>query len=197
MSIQFQCPSCGKQIEVDDQHARQTAACCYCGNSATVPEQSTIGPDAIVSARPVETAPVALESLRGVLPPVPLDQRQRMSELYGNLGLLCAGIMTFLVLLIAFYMAPQWKLKFAQSGSGSQPSLQEVERVMQSTPGMNYVTGASCGALLFGIVGVSLAIVALAQNSRGWRGWLALTLCGGYLTCNCASAVLVVLGGMK
>lgn len=120
-----------------------------------------------------------------------------MAALYGNLGLLCAGIMAILVVVIALYMAPQWNAKLAQSGLGSQPSLKEVERVMQSTPGMNYVTGASCGALVFGVLGAGLAIASIAQNSRGWRGWLALAICGGYLLCNCAGAALLVLGGLK
>ena len=64
MAIQFLCPGCNQPIEVDDDQAAKRAACPYCRQVVTVPEQSTYRPEeSVPSARPAwsEAGPAAEE----------------------------------------------------------------------------------------------------------------------------------------
>lgn len=60
MAIQFQCVSCSRPIEVDDQWARRLVECPYCHDTITVPAISTYNPPGMASpvqmAQPAEAA---------------------------------------------------------------------------------------------------------------------------------------------
>jgi type II secretory pathway pseudopilin PulG len=61
MSINFTCPHCNKNMQVDDAYAGQTGPCAGCGQTITIP-----GP-----AKPLSSAPMGMAPPKPGLPPMP------------------------------------------------------------------------------------------------------------------------------
>ncbi len=217
MPIQFHCSNCGQPIEVDDQHAGQTAACPYCRHLVSVPQQSTYHPQP--GSAPPADSPIPPPSLepgaaetpsRPTLgtapiprPPVAPEQpsRQHTAATFGTYALICAGLIIVLVVTLLIMVLPV-SLKIAAAHPGRNPTPEDVTTALQNTPSGPLIQGLGCGVPFFALVGLALSIVSLVQSrTNNWRGWVALAICGGAALCLCGMIVLVVLisaaGGIK
>jgi DNA-directed RNA polymerase subunit RPC12/RpoP len=214
MAIQFCCSQCGQPIEVDDQHAGQTAACPYCRHVVTVPPASTYEPEASVTARPAAAGawqPPVPGANAGLAtgpdmaahprPPGPaLTDRQRAAATYGNYALVCAGLVGALFLGVIGY-SMVFGLHAASRTPNRIQSFEQMAREFQNSPGAGWVAGGECGLVFFALLGTVLAIVSLSQSrTANWRGWTAVVVCGGALLCFCGifllGAALFALGGV-
>jgi len=206
MAIQFPCTNCGQPIEVDEQHAGQTAACPYCRHLVVVPESSTYDPNAAVTARPTEAeAPVPTPMQP---PPLPgeqyavvdetaLTRQRRAAATIGNFGLACAGIVVALFLGTMGY-SMYLGAKNAMSDQGKNVTMEEQMSMLENSPAVVWLGVGSCGMLFFGIAGIILGAISLAQDrTANWRGWVAIIVCGGMLLCFGGVAVIgnLVMGG--
>lgn len=196
MSIQFFCSSCGQPIEVDDEHADQTAACPYCDKLVRVPRESTYRPDRDVIARP------ASDGHRAVPLPPPgtgaadVDPRRRAAISWGNYALFATVLALVLFgvgLILAISVIPPDVLRtpFDQLTDAQKTNLQNR---LARHPG---VVATQLGAMFFALVGTILALVSLTQAARrNWRGIVALAICGSFLLCNCGVALSSLGGGL-
>jgi endogenous inhibitor of DNA gyrase (YacG/DUF329 family) len=224
MSIQFHCPSCAQAIEVDDDVAGQSAACPYCGKVVTVPTQSTYQPP--VSARPLSAPGAARpegdqvrpeggapansgtagwsDPERPPPPPpyhagglhvgAPPDTRSRAAAIYGNYALICTLLVLALLIAQVMLLVP---VVAPHVSSTSQPSQQELARLMQSSPNAGYMVAAHYGSLLFALFGVGFAVASLRQRGSGnWRGWISIVACGGTAACGILSKALSAAAGL-
>jgi hypothetical protein len=205
MAIQFPCPGCSQPIEVDHEHAGQSAACPYCRRVVTVPSETTYqaGP---VTARPAggsssQVAPLADGSEQGPGPPGeglhvgPVPRSRRMSaRSYGNYALICASLA---LLCLATTVAIALSV-MAQSGGfdPSQPlTPAEMSEMMQDSSAGPWNAALSLGVALFSIVGLALAVASLNQSRReNWRGFVAVFICGGLCLCFCGGILVTILG---
>jgi DNA-directed RNA polymerase subunit RPC12/RpoP len=202
MAIQFTCTHCGHPIEVDDQHAGQTAACPYCHHVIAVPQESTYRPEAAVTARPATDSPSpGFEGHPFPAPPSPMPrmayapvalERQQRAVTYGNYALVCSGIVLalFVGVLAGSIIIGAGR---AATLKGGTFSFRQMTEEFQNVPGAMWLGFGEYGMVFVALVGLVLAIVSLTQSRAGnWRGWVGLAVCGGTLGCFCAMAVLVV-----
>lgn len=197
MAIQFSCSNCDQPIEVDDQHAGQTAACPYCRTLLNVPQQSTCDAQPAVTARPAEHDPAGGWTHDRDAPALPTGvehgadpDRQRAARTYGNYALICSGI-TLLLLGIAVMLC--MSLMVNEIGYPPPETLNEeqVQDMLAEVLQDARVVGLSLGALFFALVGAVCAIVSLTQSARGnWRGITAVIVCGLFLLCNCSQILI-------
>jgi hypothetical protein len=196
MPIQFECSGCGQPIEVDDEHAGKSAACPYCQRVVTVPSASTYAPSGTVGARPVQPADADDESLRAdgggpAATPLPASTRdahrparERAARSFGNYALICAAIVSVLLIIVLGYVL-NWTSTHVAAAQDPE-SMQELAREFQARPEMKWLSAAAWGMLFFAVVGVALGIVSLTQRAAGnWRGWVSTLLCGSVLVCFC------------
>lgn len=198
MAIQFRCTSCGDPIEVDDEHAGQTAACPYCKHLVRVPAESTYTPDEAVPARPAPAPQPGLGQpwqpppIAGADPEI-LFRRRSTAIAFGNGALACTVLM---IVLVGAYFARVVPLMM---GAGlltptSQPSPQQVISIVGSDP---WAVALPLGATFFGIAGLVLGIVSMVQRSGGnWRGITSIVICGLWVLCQCAGVALGIVQGL-
>jgi len=193
MAIQFHCAGCNNPIEVDDDYAGRTAACPYCNKVVTVPQTSTLDPDAPVVARPAAGAagPSA--------PPLPAAQTlhvgpagtlaEEAAATYGNYGLICAALAVVLIGAAFVSLATALIPEFSQVPQ-SQPSREWMMEILTSNPPPTWVPAAMLGASFFSIVGLALSITSLRRCRRkNWRGFIGTAVCASLSGC-CALEVL-------
>jgi DNA-directed RNA polymerase subunit RPC12/RpoP len=200
MAIQFRCAQCGHPIEVDDEHAGQTAACPYCQHVMSVPRESTYQTSGVVSARPLERAPVDLYGQRGpavgepVAPGAGPTARQRAARIYGGYALVCALLALLLwgIVLIRAFML------LGQSGRWvTPPTHVEMSQFQQQAQHDPWIMGPQVAALFFALVGLILAVVSLTRTVGGnWRGVVAAVICSLMFLCQCFGFVVGVMTGM-
>ncbi len=200
MAIQFRCAQCGHPIEVDEQHAGQTAACPYCRHVMSVPEQSTYQADAAVAARPLDTS-AAAETTPFLGPQgagLPLSPRQLAARRFGRYALSCT------LLAVALYAISATRGALLLRGSGgmwtaTQPTpeqMNDLGRQMRQVGTDPWVAIPEYGGLFFALAGLVLGIVSLTQGISGnWRGLVAVIACAVFFLCLCAGVVLLAMSG--
>ncbi len=201
MAIQFRCAQCGHPIEVDDQHAGQTAACPYCRHVMNVPQQSTYEPDAAVPARPLDDVPAETgPASRMRLPEQTLAStpRQRGARTFGSYALSC------MLVAIALFAIGVTRSALLLRGSGaaltaSQPTpeqFRDFEAQVRQFGMDPWVAIPQYAGLFFALAGLVLGIVSLSQGIRGnWRGLVAVVVCALFFLCLCAGVVILMLSG--
>jgi DNA-directed RNA polymerase subunit RPC12/RpoP len=199
MAIQFRCAQCGHPIEVDEQHAGQTAACPYCRHVMSVPQQSTYQPDAAVPARPLDARePIIGSALpAGEQAGIPLSPRQQAARRFGGYALSC------MLLALALFAIGVTRSMLVLRGSASiwtatQPTAEQMrdfEHQIRQVGTDPWVAMPGYGCLLFALVGLVLGIVSLTQAVSGnWRGLVTVIVCGLFFLCQCAGAILALSG---
>lgn len=204
MAIQFSCSHCGQPIEVDDEHAGQQAACPYCRSVVKVPIESTLRPDGAIAARPAGAAATGGAPAPGEpashpaweAPSVTETTARRQAAItYGNYALIC-GIIVIIVFGVAVVYVAMIGAKYGTEHPDEDLSLDRMAEVWAESPGAMWVSGAQCGAMVFALVGLALAIVSLTRDRRdNWRGWVALVLCCLPLLCSCFGFVQALIAG--
>lgn len=217
MAIQYQCESCRRPIEVDDEYAGRVAACPYCGHSGAVPEASTWRPERPTGAGPVsagpvridenagqEPAPIVREHAPGISPfPPPPPPQQPGSAALGNYALICSLIVVVLmaamfVKMMSVYIAEAQPMLASQPAT--QPTTQQVEEIQKAvfanlgdTP---WFTAASLGAMFFSLAGLILAIIGWRSGRGVWRCIVSCIICAPIIGCVVMSVILQVIGGV-
>ncbi len=208
MPIQFSCTSCSEPIEVDDEHAGQTAACPYCRHVVTVPQESTYHPDAAIQARPTtpdasrggdhaddEEKRAASWGAGADLETAQVSARRRAAATFGNFGLICT-VLACVLFGIATVRAMYVVLGSAAATQPGPLSLADMPEAQQALAGDPWYMGPIMGALFFAVVGLVLSIVSVVQEKRGnWRGFIGIVVCGLFLLCTCGSALFGMLRG--
>ncbi len=205
MPIQFCCTQCHQPIEVDDEHAGQSAVCPYCRHVIAVPTESTHQPATAVTARPLggvpsasgaATAPDVCEPPAEHRRPTIPAQRQRAAFTFGNYALICAGLG---LILFAFAMVGGAALFLQHVGptATTQPTPEEMERHLRSIVAEHaWIPALELGGLFFGLAALALGIVSLTQVPGNWRGLTAVIVCGLFLVCVCSATGLAVAMGV-
>lgn len=201
MPIQFCCTQCSQPIEVDDEHAGRTAACPYCRHVQVVPSQSTYQPDQAVTARPVGAPPLPeVPAPSGELPPIGGERspfvpapRQRTAYTLGLYGLVCTGL-ALLLFGASVIGVGRIALQSGILGEGGPPSPEQMEKVQEIVLQQPWLIAAEFGGLFFAVAGLLLGIVSLVQVRWNWRGTTSVVVCGLFLMCVCAGAVMRGLG---
>lgn len=188
MPIQFACTNCGQPIEVDDEHAGQSAACPYCRHVVRVPDESTYRPDGAIEARPAEPpAPQrAAGATAGESAQALTAARARKSGIYGLLGAgLAVALFTIAVAISGYMMMDRL------GGVPQQPLTAEQNRQLQEEIARSPVVGLLIIAGLFSaVVGLVFGVVSVSQQAAGnWRGWLAVAVCAAFVLCNCVAPI--------
>jgi len=205
MPIQFCCTQCGQPIEVDDEHAGQTAACPYCRHMVGVPAQSTYNPAAAASARPATSAGT-IPPQPGV-PPVPYaapDEqrplqptvRRRAATTLGNYALICTLLA---MILYGAGIIGGISLTFGELAKhpGATLDRAQIEASQQLMTQQPWIIATQFGGLFFALVGLVLGIVSLVQARAGnWQGMLAVAVCGLFMLCICTVAIIAVATGL-
>ena len=200
MPIQFCCTQCGQPIEVDSEHAGQTAGCPYCRHMVSVPIESTYRPEMAVAARPAapsEDAPSVGVAVPGTAVPItPLRAgRMRAAAAWGSYSL----ISTALILVLFGVAMIRVLTVFAKSGfarATSAPSSEQVLKMQQQVAMDPWITGSQIGALFFAVVALALGIVSLNLSRQGnWRGVVGVVISGLFLLCICGGTVIAQLAG--
>lgn len=215
MPIRFRCPSCSQPIEVDSELAGKAARCPYCERVMSVPAESTFDSAEVVTARPAgvsDAAPLGVPPLPsrlttpvggyGAPPPgPPVDPR---ASRFGNFALIAASICGALfVVAVARYFLGHLVPVLEKMGfsATSQPTNDDLPRITEAvTQGVmadSMLIGLSCGTLIFALIGLVAAAMALRYGQgRGWQAYLALVICVPMLGCQCIGALIGVRGGM-
>jgi DNA-directed RNA polymerase subunit RPC12/RpoP len=201
MPIQFCCTQCGQPIEVDDQHAGQTAACPYCRHTVSVPPQSTYQPETAVPARPAYGPPTITPNLGPLAPSAELRdesllRRQKAAVSFGTYALICTALGVVL-----FGIGTVGTLVILMREIGPMPTSGPVSLPMDKLPRLAaqhaWIPATQYGGLFFTVTGLALSIVSLTQSARGnWRGITAVIVCGLFLLCVCSSAAITALSGL-
>jgi len=200
MPIQFCCTRCGEPIEVDDEHAGQTAACPYCRHMVTVPRESTYDPDAAIAARPAQAGGAASAEdgggeAAGPLPPGLSragysDRRRQAAHTLGTWALICTVLA---VVLFIVYLVGAVTIIAPVVGDQISPNLdkEQISAVQAVASQHPWILAAVCGAVFFALAGLTLAIVSLTQaRQRNWRAVTALTVCGVFFLCVCLGLIV-------
>jgi hypothetical protein len=205
MPIQFCCAQCGQPIEVDDEHAGQTATCPYCRHVMSIPQQSTYQPEAAVAARALggsagEWAPAGgptaeLPPAPGRRPAVVPAPRQRAARTLGSFALLCA-LLALLLMGAGGLRALSIAVRSGKLAPASTPTPADITELQQQAAKDPWVAGPQLGATLFALVGLVLAIASLVQATTGnWRGLTAGIICGLFFLCLCGGVAFSLLTG--
>jgi DNA-directed RNA polymerase subunit RPC12/RpoP len=205
MSIQFFCAQCNQPIEVDDEHAGQTAACPFCRHVMTIPRESTYRAEAAVAARPLSPpagsandAEVSADEgpppeWRRRRPPVP-PPRQRAANTFGSYGLVCA-LLALLLLGIAVVRATTIAARSGKFTSPTPPTPADMTELQEQMAKDPWFVGPQIGAAFFALVGLPLGIISMVQAPQGnWRGLTTIIICGLFFLCMCAGFGLHILG---
>ena len=200
MSIQFCCTQCGQPIEVDDQHAGQTAACPYCRHMVSVPPESTYHPETAVAARPTPPpsgeTPTAAEPVDYTQAPPAGSARPHTARTWGNYCLVSTALILLLfvsAIARAFVLFAKFGLPQAQTA----PSADEMRKMQLQIGTDPWLAGSMMGALFFAVVTLVLGIVSLAQSRRGnWRGILGVAIGGLFVLCVCGANIVGLLMGL-
>jgi DNA-directed RNA polymerase subunit RPC12/RpoP len=202
MAIRFCCSQCGQPIEVDNEHAGQTAACPYCRHVMSVPRDSTYSPEAAVPARPLSgvagTQPEAMGPLTEVPPAVAAAAaRQHGARTYGGYALICTALALILIG-VAVVRAGTLYFQSGKLTGPTPPTASEMGDLQLQAAKDPLVVGPTLGAVFFALVGLVLAIVSLAQARSGnWRGLTAAIICGLFLLCYCGGTMVSALAGFR
>ncbi len=197
MPIQFRCSQCGEPIEVDDEHANQTASCPYCRHLVTVPTESTYQPTQAVVARPAEghgTAPGGWPSDQGGPSSAPvtpvLSDRQRLAVTFGNYALVCA-VLAVLAFGAAMIRAAVLMYGDGQMAIGPQPSSEQMQEMQRRLAADSWVGILMMGFFLLSLTGVALSIASLVHHrANNWRAIVAMAFCGAIVVCFCSAEVV-------
>ncbi len=177
MPIQFQCSTCGKPIEVDDEFAGQAVTCPYCRKVMNAP--TGLVPPAVTSTTAAYSGPQVASA-----GPIPQFTPPAQSNWFASASLVCS-IVVLLCLCLAFAgsykvmkrMAPDLKLQQDQMPAFVEQTSKEPMLVVSSI-----VT------LIASIAGVLFAILGLVRRTgRRWQSILSLIVCGLMLACGCLS----------
>lgn len=198
MAIQFHCPGCQQPIEVDQEYAGQTAACPYCRRVVSVPLQSTLSPWAAVQARPAgdvaaEGPGVAAERAGTPLPPLPTvhpaSMRAAAARVYGRYGLVCAGLVAAMLVVIAGAYVMRALSKVRPGTTPTQAELRQMaEQAIEEMASSGLVVGLRIGAAFFSLVGLALGVTSLAQSRQGnWRGVVSVVVSALGALCACTA----------
>lgn len=196
MPIQFNCASCGQPIEVDDEHAGKVAACPYCQRVVNVPENSTLAPQAAPVARPA-AGESGVGGWSTGLPPIPpavesdpiMQMAQARGLVYGRNALVCTVLVAVLFMTSLILTLPIVLKRLADTTS--QPSAEELGRILNQSPQGPWYMATSCGATIFAVIGTIYGLMSVRLAGRGnWRGWLSLAVCGALVALTMLSFVL-------
>ena len=73
MAIRFECPSCHQPIEIEDDWAGRSVACCYCHQVVTAPRESTWSSTEVPIASPASPQPLNAQRETAGRPSGPWD----------------------------------------------------------------------------------------------------------------------------
>jgi hypothetical protein len=205
MPIQFCCAQCGQPIEVDDEHAGQTATCPYCRHVMSIPQQSTYQPEGAVAARalggsatdwPAAGGPAAeLPPTPGTRRPVVPVTRQRAARTLGSFALFCA-LLALLLMGASVLRGLNIAVRSGKLGATTTPTPADITELQQQAAKDPWVVGTQLGATGFALVGLVLAIASLVQATAGnWRGLTAGIVCGLFFLCLCGGIAVSMLTG--
>lgn len=152
-----------------------------------------------------------------------LTPRERAARSFGNCALICTALalLLFGAVMVQVFVVGFDKLEDAgatrpaadtqgvadeQDTATSQPLTPErltqrqteaVEQAMQELQSKPVFMVISCGAELFAVIGLALAITSLVQSRRrNWRGVVGVVICGLFVLCICGgTAFRLALGG--
>lgn len=201
MSIQFECPSCSKPIEVDDEYAGQTAACPYCRKVVSIPSVTTLAPRANTAARPM--GPALPAETAGPSDSAPLElhlgpkltPRQRAALSYANYGLICSAL-TVLIFVTTLTFGFIFLLRELgvdpATASTLQPTPEEMSHAQEVVANKHpWLAAGPMGGGFFAIVGLALGIASLrGRRKSNWRAIVTVLICGMTTVC-CASLALL------
>lgn len=201
MPIQFCCTQCGQPIEVDDQHAGQTAACPYCRHMVSVPQTSTYQPETAAPARPAGAPPTVTPSQGPFVPSGDareewLAKRRAAAATFGTYALICTalGLVLFGIGAVGSAIVLMREVGPAATTSPATLPMDKLPRLVAQHP---WIPATQYGGMFFGVVGLALSIVSLTQSTRGnWRGITAVIVCALFLLCVCSSAAFAALSGI-
>lgn len=182
MPIQFNCLTCGKPIEVDDEFAGQAVTCPYCRKVMNAPTSGT-APAGPPESLPDSGPPPASAPLSPAFAP---PQVQR-SNWFASVSLACSIIvmLCFCVALAGSYkvmkqIAPDLKLKPDQ-----------MEEYVDRTSKEPLLMVSSIVTLSASVTGVIFAILGLTRRTgRRWQAIVGLVICGLMLACGCLTIVM-------
>jgi hypothetical protein len=170
MAIQFQCPSCGQPIEIDDEWAGQEVSCPFCRKVVTAPANSTWHATRIPQAAPLVLPPPPFGVPGDQLTPtgVPLAARRTKSFAMWACLLSATGWLLLIVTMMAGarVLSPILEQVHDPSLDVGQQQQRLIEAVQKETArnpkpffGMAVasMTGLGClmGALVVSIVGLT------------------------------------------
>lgn len=205
MPIQFCCTQCHQPIEVDAEHAGQSAVCPYCRHVIAVLTESTHRPETAVTARPLGDVPPAggaataadvfeppAEHRRPTIP----APRQRTAFTFGNYALICAGLGLILFVFATVGSMALFLQRVGRAGT-TAPTPELMEEHLRAVVSEHaWIPALELGGLFFGLAGLALGIVSLTQVPRNWRGLTAVIVSGLFLVCVCSGTALAVAMGV-
>ncbi len=199
MAIRFRCKQCQEPIEVDEELAEKLARCPFCQTVVTVPGRSEVEIDEVATARPVEPAsgglpPVPAANVPLHVGPRPMTYAQHGAVAYGNYSLIATAL--FITLTVAMAVILAIELSHIQAGSSQPtqpPSFAEATEMLEDVRNRKpWISALPMGGLFFALIGLVFGIISLSKWVGSWRGWVAVTICGGYLLMSCVGALLTL-----
>lgn len=168
MAIQFNCPSCGQPIEVDDALGGKEVGCPFCSQTVAAPGQSML-----------DTRPPSVSPAESALPtPVGVKQGNPLSWI--SLGCVAVSIIAWIVFM--GYLAP---IIQKLPDPGDQEAVRKAfEEEFAGGAGVMLVSLlAACTLQLAGLV---CGIIALVKKSPPrWPAIAALCIMGGSVLLLC------------
>ncbi len=186
MALQFNCSSCGRPIEVDDELARRQVTCPYCRRVVTAPAADSAGVaaegPAVISGSDAALAPMMPAAEDGPAPPTNWPATVALLCAAGTV--LCFAAASVIVARIAFDVAPDGDITTHQS---------EIQERFLHHPAAVLL---ELGVLVFALGGLVLSIIGLRRGpSRKWQALVGLAVCGLITAYGCVVTIASVLAG--
>ncbi len=165
MAIQFPCPSCHKQIEIDGEWAGRTVECPYCQAAVPAPSAPASDTGDRVMARPIAESPQY-----GFAEPY---SEKPTGNPIAVVALVLALIGTALI--VAMSLVAQAKLA-AMFPPGATPTPEQLQEAMKSAmqKGDMGLAVASLGMLAGGLVALAGFVCAIVALTRPVRRGIAI-----------------------
>lgn len=174
MAVQFNCSSCGKPIEIDDEFAGQSVTCPYCRTvvravaGGVAPVASPLGEGFGAGAPPqIGGTPFP--------PSVPMA-----SNWFATVGFLCS-LLVILSFCVAFGTLGK---QFQQQFPNGQATPEQTQKLVEQAVKEPSMVAASWCVMLSALTGTVFSILGLVKRrGRRWQAIVGLTICGLFAMC--------------
>lgn len=174
MAVQFNCSSCGKPIEIDDEFAGQSVTCPYCRTVV----RAVAGGSAPVASPLGGAISADVPPQMGAMPFVPPPAAR--PNWFATASMICGLIIIVTLCVAVGTMVPIAK-KYAPNGQVNPADAEKIQKEFVQQPIMKIFSVTN---MVAAIVGFVFAILGLTRRQgRKWQAIVGLTLCSLVLAC--------------